>query len=350
RHHRDVPWCPFTTQDLSALLRIGEQLYFSSPEFEALIEWELVALDAERQAQAAAEQAPSAIQRQAAGISDEQQASYRRQVAVADGALRSVGLFFPQMAEMERIERSLNWLADVCERLQQRALTSDLLVRLMEQAARLDIDERLEPCVQLAAIKRDVDEWSQAASDIIDSRQPIDLREVAKLLEKGRNMDVVPVSYQTLRGLQQTALDLQARTDKLVERTEVQELVQRPNYEETVALASACTAFGRFEPSNFARLRAALAKSDEWGAEVMSMFVPVLEPAMPPQVQLDVQLEAVQYRLRRALGLAAIDGPQPEAQGNADLYCVCLRPEEGLMIECEHCREWYHAQCLNLSQ
>ncbi|KAJ2348751.1 hypothetical protein GGF43_004516, partial [Coemansia sp. RSA 2618] len=355
RHHRDVPWCPFTVEDLSALLRVGEQLYFSSPEFEALIEWELAALEAERQAQAAAGQADAAIRRQAAGVADEQQEAYRRQAAGAAGALRSVGLFFPLLGEMERVERSLDWCADVRERLQQRTLTSEVLDRLVDQAARLGIDEQLEPVVRLAAVKQDVDDWARAADEIIGSRQAMDLRDVAKLLEKGRNMDVAPANYPALRDMQQTALDLQARTDKIVERTESGDLVQRPHYGEAVELAGDCTAFGRFEPSGFDRLRAALAKADAWGAEIMGMFVPVLDPRAAPQDQLDAQLEAVQYRLRRALALARpaeqadAQGMQPPATPSADMYCVCLQPEEGLMIECEGCREWYHAQCLNLS-
>ncbi|KAJ2243738.1 Ecm5p, partial [Coemansia sp. RSA 454] len=352
-HHRDVPWCPFTVSDLTALLRMGEQLYFSSPEFEALIEWELAGMAAERQAQAATEQAAVAIQRQAAGVSDGQQEAYRRQVASAAGALRSVGLYFALLPEMERVERALDWCADVRERLQQRTLTSEMVDRMVDQAARLSIDDQLEPVVRLKALKHDVSDWAHAANTIIDSRQQMDLRDVAKLLEKGRNMDVAPTNYQTLYNLQQTALDLQARTDKIVESMESQVLIERPNYDDAVALEFACAKFGRFEPSGFSRLHQALATANKWGSDVMNMFVPVPDPAVSPQEQLDAHLESVQYRLRRALALAgsgqAAPNQQPPPTPSSDMYCVCLQPEEGLMIECESCREWYHAQCLNLS-
>ncbi|KAJ2848689.1 hypothetical protein IWW36_003151 [Coemansia brasiliensis] len=340
---------------------MGEQLFFAAPEFEALIEWELAALEAEHQAKAVMEHASAAIQRQAAGVTDQQQDAFRRQVTVAMGSLRSVGLLFPQMQEIKRIERALDWCSDAHQRLNERTLSAEFLARLMEQAARLDLSKEMPLTARLEAAKHEVDQWDQDAERVINSQQPIDLRAVAKLLEKGRNLDVQPLHFSELHSMQQMALDLQARTDKIIERSECADLVQRPRYEEAAELADACSEFGRFEPSNFGRLREALAKADSWNTQVLHVFVPVSDistlSSSAAASQLDAHLETVQYRLRRALTLAkdssshekpAEISQQSPQTPTADVYCVCLRPEEGLMIECDHCKEWYHAQCLNL--
>ncbi|KAJ2653255.1 hypothetical protein IWW40_000621 [Coemansia sp. RSA 1250] len=361
RHRQDVPWCPFGVNDLSALLRMGEELFFAAPEFEALIEWELTALEAERQAKAVMDNAAAAIQRQAAGVTDQQQDAFRRQVTVAMGSLRSVGLLFPQMQETKRIERALDWCAEARQRLNERTLSAEFLTRLIEQAGRLDLNNDIPLVARLEAAKHEVDQWDQDAASIISSHQPIDLRVVAKLLEKGRNLDVQPLRFSELQDMQQMALDLQARTDKIIERSECAELVKRPRYEEAAELADACSEFGRFEPSNFGRLREVLAKADSWNTQVLHVFVPVSDistlSSSVASPQLDAHLETVQYRLRRALALAkgssshekpAEASQQSPRTPTADVYCVCLRPEEGLMIECDHCKEWYHAQCLNL--
>ncbi|KAI8880179.1 hypothetical protein K501DRAFT_225308 [Backusella circina FSU 941] len=35
-------------------------------------------------------------------------------------------------------------------------------------------------------------------------------------------------------------------------------------------------------------------------------------------------------------------------QDKNDLYCVCRKQEAGLMIECDHCHEWYHNSCVKV--
>jgi histone demethylase JARID1 len=35
-------------------------------------------------------------------------------------------------------------------------------------------------------------------------------------------------------------------------------------------------------------------------------------------------------------------------QDRADLYCVCRKQEAGLMVECDHCHDWYHNSCVKV--
>ncbi|KAJ2338077.1 hypothetical protein GGH91_004927 [Coemansia sp. RSA 2671] len=58
---------------------------------------------------------------------------------------------------------------------------------------------------------------------------------------------------------------------------------------------------------------------------------------------LEENLAGVEYRLKQTLAIA---GGRDES--TADLYCVCLGPDSGLMVECEACNEWYHPYCVNL--
>jgi hypothetical protein len=39
-----------------------------------------------------------------------------------------------------------------------------------------------------------------------------------------------------------------------------------------------------------------------------------------------------------------------ESAGGAELYCVCKQPYAGrFMIQCDHCEEWYHGECVNIT-
>jgi hypothetical protein len=34
----------------------------------------------------------------------------------------------------------------------------------------------------------------------------------------------------------------------------------------------------------------------------------------------------------------------------ADVYCICRKGEDGLMIQCDVCNEWFHGQCVSVTQ
>ncbi|KAJ2697944.1 hypothetical protein H4R19_005629, partial [Coemansia spiralis] len=315
--------CPFTTEDLSKLLQIGEQLYFSSPEFEALLEWEIRALRAEQAARAIVAEGPSHIRQlarlppgqeggsepmpddAAAALETPAQAAFGRKVASMVNELRLVRLRVPVAAEVQRVEQGLEWCHTARTQLKMGIMTHASLVDLVRTAGELELDGQMELCAWLSALQQDVDAWSEAANEIIDSSQMLDLRDVGGLLEKGRNMALVPVHYQELRELQQTALDLQAQSDTVVERAERTAFVQRPRYDEARALVAECEDFGRFEPSTMGQVRAELAKADAWLAGVLGVFAYAAphDAAMAPE-QLDAILDPIQKRLRRALELA----------------------------------------------
>eukprot|EP00658_Telonema_sp_P-2_P038314 TRINITY_DN27520_c0_g1_i2.p1 TRINITY_DN27520_c0_g1~~TRINITY_DN27520_c0_g1_i2.p1 ORF type:complete len:161 (+),score=20.42 TRINITY_DN27520_c0_g1_i2:220-702(+) len=39
-----------------------------------------------------------------------------------------------------------------------------------------------------------------------------------------------------------------------------------------------------------------------------------------------------------------------ESEDDAELYCLCKKPyqDDDLMIECDHCHDWFHTTCLGL--
>lgn len=59
------------------------------------------------------------------------------------------------------------------------------------------------------------------------------------------------------------------------------------------------------------------------------------------QKSLDSVLKAVLSNVTR-ITTTADDEP--------DTWCICRRPESGLMIECDECREWYHTTCVKVTR
>ena len=46
-----------------------------------------------------------------------------------------------------------------------------------------------------------------------------------------------------------------------------------------------------------------------------------------------------------------IDRPTGHLAVDSDVtYCVCRQPDDGFMIECDWCDEWFHGRCVNVSE
>ncbi|KAJ2763327.1 hypothetical protein IWQ56_004861, partial [Coemansia nantahalensis] len=248
---------------------------------------------------------------------------------------------------VSRIAHALEWCHSARTQVRMRVMTHASLMDLMDKAAEFELGEELELCAWLGERKREVVAWSEAAKEIIDSRQRLDLHSVGGLLEKARNIVVEPGNHQELRDLQQKALDLQTRCDAIAERTECTAFVQRPRYSETRALVAACEDLGRFEPSSLALIRSELAKADAWCADMLKMFAHAVPPGATASLKwLEAALEPTQMCLDRVLELTGSSSSTP--QDVDDAFCVCLGFEGGMVLRCLHCGDRYHAECLNI--
>ncbi|KAJ2744556.1 hypothetical protein GGI20_002873 [Coemansia sp. BCRC 34301] len=344
--------CRFSSSDVTSLLRIGEQLFFSAPEFEALIEYELEVLSAEAQVRAVTERWPAVMERlssipvalapsTAEGTRvNKVDALWHQLENLRDNACHTK-VHISRIEAMSDIVFQAQWFRDCHQQLARRGISSDAVASLLDDAERWGINTDSEPLKQLRNTQSGSEEWDIAAAATgLDesSRKPLDISEIAKLLEKGRNLPTFPENYHPLKRLLQTALDLQARADQLADRSERKDLAERPSCNDATALVAACDAFGRFVPSSLDRLRAEIAKVDAWRDEIGQLF-----SSYQYGGPLEDKLVGVQYRLRQTMAIIDGTGDAP-----TDLYCVCLRPESGLMVECDSCHEWYHPHCVNL--
>ncbi|KAJ2821067.1 hypothetical protein FBU31_005023, partial [Coemansia sp. 'formosensis'] len=343
----------FSSKDVASLLLIGEQLYFNAPEFEALIEFELEVLNLEAQVQAVADGGPAVLDRlsRMPAVSAESTSApsralakvgaFMRQVTTLRDSLDGVQVRVSRFREISGLADKAVWLYECHDQLAKRNIAPSNVTRLLDEAEELDMGMDCEPLKQLKGTLVDADKWVQDAAAIgleESSREPLNVREIARLLDRARSYPTLPSNYHPLKRLQQTALDLEARINELVGRSERSGLVERPSYGEAVELVAACDKFGRLESSSLGKLRAAIARVDVWWAGVGQLFMLDQHSGT-----LDDRLVGVDYRLKQTLAIAGGAG-----ESIADLFCVCLGPDSGLMVECESCHEWYHPFCVNL--
>ncbi|KAI8987246.1 hypothetical protein BDF20DRAFT_909885 [Mycotypha africana] len=85
----------------------------------------------------------------------------------------------------------------------------------------------------------------------------------------------------------------------------------------------------------FAELQAAYDGCIAWEEQVRKTFM------KGRQKSLDTVINETANNVR------AIVSSSKQSTG---IYCICRRHEEGLMIECDSCHEWYHSACLKIPQ
>ncbi|KAJ2661771.1 hypothetical protein IWW48_002165 [Coemansia sp. RSA 1200] len=362
----------FSLADLKMLLRSGDQLYFYSPEFQELIDLEANAIKAEAYAQNVLKAAPAVINRlaripssadvkAAAKLEDGRKSDplqadpYMIQLHAADASLRSIGLQSSAKVELTRITQTTEWYVFARQGLLKRYMTADELQDLIQRGKQVGIDGNVELFAHLVGLDQEVQGWSVQAQTIIKGSQPMDLHAVGLLVERGRSLKALPNNYKALQSLHQKTLDMQSRIDQMVERMEGADLVRRPRYSEAVLLSRTCADLGRIQSSQLDRLNVAIRKAYVWSKDAEQLFAAVGPSSSEPSKG---ALDLVQYRLQKALEIvensktaeSSSSRNAPQTVPTGPLYCVCLRPESGLMVECEQCREWYHAQCVGLKE
>ena len=53
--------------------------------------------------------------------------------------------------------------------------------------------------------------------------------------------------------------------------------------------------------------------------------------------------------LRAGLSAGSVPGNEEDSEDHEDVFCICRKPEHGMMIACDGgCEDWFHAPCVGL--
>jgi len=48
--------------------------------------------------------------------------------------------------------------------------------------------------------------------------------------------------------------------------------------------------------------------------------------------------------------MVELEEDSEEEDEDVPVYCICRKPEEGFMICCEVCNEWFHGHCIGIER
>ncbi|KAJ1979806.1 hypothetical protein H4R35_001377 [Dimargaris xerosporica] len=278
-------------------------------------------------------------------------------------------------------------------------LSLDEFLQLLEDAVESAIPGENAVFVALRDAKRLGDDWSKDVSSFFHKAE-VTLSEVADELDQGFFMlPYTPPVFVDLQTMGRQFAELDQRATGLVVRMKQPDVTKRPLVSE---LKSTLEQFDNlylhppvFRPPAVSQLKDAMAMIDSWILRGKKLFARGNMPKKWVEMLLEVEEAvnrctayapslAVAYKVGlgdlgannllqqsakgrpRPLLSSLTHDPEPwdsvaatkvkgRRHGNSKrdgppLYCVCRQPEQGFMVECDICHEWYHGGCLKLSR
>lgn len=205
--------------------------------------------------------------------------------------------------------------------------------------------------------------WEQKASELM----AVEHVHYQQLDALSRQAITLPVSAETLArvdNILRKQREVQEKIVSLYERTKDPELRKRPYYREVRDVMQALEEL-QSKPAGTIDLEKEQKRHEDWMRRGKKLF----GKANAPLHILGQHMDIVNERNVACFDLADTPrGPvEPSSRANSptaegmdrstdgsnssrDVFCVCRRPEAGMMIECELCHEWYHGKCLKIAR
>ncbi|KAJ1969572.1 hypothetical protein IWQ62_000535 [Dispira parvispora] len=275
-------------------------------------------------------------------------------------------------------------------------MSFDALIGLLEEAVEQQIPGENSVFISLMQAKHRGDQWSESTADFFNKTE-VTLEEILELLGEGfRLLPYEPLVFTRLQQLGQQFSSMQQEARQMLMRTREQDITKRPLVSEMRGLLERFDALYQqppaFRPNEVFELKDEQAVIDSWILRGKKLFARGNMPKKWVEMLLEVEeatkrcttgppslsiayrsgsgsmagptLDPV-VRQKFRMGDTSSDDEVPGMhhhgpyrskakskrwQGGVTLYCVCRQPEQGFMVECDICREWYHGGCLKLSR
>ncbi|KAF2665460.1 PLU-1-domain-containing protein [Microthyrium microscopicum] len=277
---------------------------------------------------------------------------------------KDIDMDLPEMKTLDIRVRTVQWFAnakDYTDKMSQGSpLSLDELVEFIEAGKVLEIREGNDFMVYFNQQKTQGDFWESKAKEIM-SMEAVNFHQLDALYKQASQL---PVSRNTLSAIDEMLKkqrEAQERIMILYERTKSLEFRDRPNYKEVRDTMEGLAEMNSKPPGTL-DLEREQKRHEDWMRRGKKLFGKANAP-------LHILLQHMQFvQERNAACLDLSDKPRmpvepasreqtpdepafEEAHGSSrDVFCICRKPESGMMIECEMCHEWYHGRCLKIAR
>ncbi|KAL6704419.1 hypothetical protein ACN47E_008271 [Coniothyrium glycines] len=332
--------------NIQKLLKQAKDLGFDSPEISTLRERAGSIAEYQERARKALRDRPA------------QQSIDRLDELLEEGKTFNVDL--PELEDLEKVVQQLKWLRQTEDFKFKQAATLQEVSELITRGAEVGIPEN-HPAIQyLQGHKEQGEFWETKAKELM-AVENVHYQQLDALSKQAATLPVTPETRAAVDAILKKQRDAQELIQSLYQRSKNPDFTQRPKYAEVRNAMEALNALNS-KPHGTVDLEKEQKRHEDWMRRGKKLF----GKANAPLHILHAHMKQVDERNRSCFDLAdqprmpvepasreasPNDGEEVDGSNSSrDVFCICRKPEAGMMIECELCHEWYHSKCLKIAR
>ncbi|KZM27962.1 uncharacterized protein EKO05_0010046 [Ascochyta rabiei] len=333
-------------ENIQKLLTKAKGLGFDCPEITALRERAQSIAEFQDKARIALRDRPS------------QQSITRLDELLEEGKSFSVDV--PELESLEKVVQQLKWLRESDEFKYKPATTLQEVGELIARGVELSIPEN-HPEIQFLQSKKEQGEFWETKAKELMAVENVHYQQLDALSKQAASLPVTPETRAAVDAILKKQRDAQDLIMSLFERSKNPDFRQRPMYMDVRTAMEQLNALNS-KPAGTIDLEKEQKRHEDWMRRGKKLF----GKANAPLHILHAHMKSVDERNRSCFDLSdqprmpvepasreasPVDGEEVDGSGSSrDVFCICRRPEAGMMIECELCHEWYHGKCLKIAR
>ncbi|KAK5119916.1 hypothetical protein LTR85_007242 [Meristemomyces frigidus] len=273
----------------------------------------------------------------------------------------------PEIDNLERVVKRLKWddmaklkKPNVETRRQHQTLKD--IEKFIAEGVEIGVPDTNPDLMFFREHKAQAELWEQKAKELMAVEQ-VHYQQLDSLSTQAVTL---PVSAETLAAVDailRKQREVQEKIVALVEQSKNPDFRKRPMYKEMRMVIEALEEL-QSKPSGTIELEKLQKQHEDWMRKGKKLF----GKANAPLHILLQHMLIVNHRNEACFDLS--DAPrmpvEPSSRANTpdeeeqpvtdgsnssrDVFCICRKPEAGMMIECEICHEWYHGKCLKIAR
>ncbi len=203
--------------------------------------------------------------------------------------------------------------------------------------------------------------WEDKAKEVM-SQEPLHYQQLDSLSAQAFSLAVRAETRAAVDAILKKQREVQEKIVALVDRSKNPDFRQRPKYKEVKDVMDAIEEL-QSKPTGTIDLEKEQRRHEDWMRRGKKLF----GKANAPLHILHQHMRLVRERNEACFEIS--DAPRAPAEPSSrhvspvdgmpisdgsnssrDVFCICRKPEAGMMIECEVCHEWYHGKCLKIAR
>ncbi|KAF2021240.1 histone demethylase JARID1D [Aaosphaeria arxii CBS 175.79] len=272
---------------------------------------------------------------------------------------RSFNVDIPELESLERVVQQLKWL-NTAEEYRHKQSSLQEVTDLLAQGLELGIPDTHSEIHYYQEKKTMGEVWERKANELM-AVENVHYQQLDALSKQAATLPVTPETLAAVEAILKKQRDAQDLIMSLYERSKNVDFRSRPTYKEVRDAMEALSALNS-KPAGTIDLEKEQKRHEDWMRRGKKLF----GKANAPLHILGAHMKSVDDRNRSCFDLSdqprmPVEPASREASpaegdnvdgssSSRDVFCICRRPEAGMMIECELCHEWYHGKCLKIAR